>query len=346
MRSRSSSGSLLSISALSAVAVAAVCIGTATSVHAATIASDNAGNYAGTGGTANVWLNTSNSPATATEPNAGTGFGAWTVVNQQTGASPYNGSGLTTFNSSNPIRTNGNYWYMYANNGTNGASTNVARADAYRAFTGDLSANQAFSVALQSGSVGSYPAAGMPAFGFSLDNGAPTLSVGSVPVTVGNGSQTTANTYVDSSAVFSLSFNELGDSTTSNNLTSYNGQTSSGGYVLETNVTTDGATVSSTSGITSADLAAGITASFDLGTGNAYKLTLSSVGTAPQVLATYTGTLNSSDVIAGADVFNQNTDQNGSFNSLAIAATPEPTSVALLGIAAGSLLLLRRRKMV
>ncbi len=320
-------------------------VGSAT--HAAMLASDNAGNYQGSGGTSNVWTNVSNSPTTATEPSAGTGFGSWAVVDQQAGSAPYNGSGLTTFNTSNPINTNGNYWYMYANNGNNGASPTVARADIYRAFTGNLSANQQFSIALQTGSVGSYPAAGLPAFGFSLDNGVAAISssTSSVPVTVGNGSQTSANTYTDNSALFSVSFNELGDSATSANLTSYNGQTNSaGGYILETNISTDGTTVSSISGLTAAELSAGITANFALATGNAYTLTLDSVGTTPAVLATYTGTLKSGDVLNGVDVFDQNTNANGTFNSLAITAVPEPATVGLFLAAGMGLLLIRRRR--
>ena len=316
--------------------------------HAAMLASDNASNYQGSGGTTNVWTNVSNSPTTATEPSAGTGFGAWTVVDQQAGSAPYNGSGLTTFNgTSDPINTNGNSWYMYANNGGNGASPTVARADIYRAFTSNLGTGQMFTIALQTGSVGSYPAAGLPAFGFSLDNGAAAISAGTstVPVIVGNGSQTTANTYTDSKAVFSLSFNELGDSSTSANLTSYNGQTNSaGGYILETNIATDGTTVSSTSGLTTAELNAGITANFALGAGNAYTLTLDSIGTSPAVLATYTGNLNGADQISGVDVFDQNTNANGTFNSLQITAVPEPATIGLFVAAGAGLLLIRRRR--
>ncbi|MGC8625053.1 MAG: PEP-CTERM sorting domain-containing protein [Phycisphaerae bacterium] len=330
--------------ALAAGVTALGLVGSAT--HAAMLASDNAGNYQGSGGTANVWTNVNNNPTTATEPSAGTGFGAWAVVDQQAGSAPYNGSGLATFDGTkDPINTNGNSWYMYANNGKNGASPTVARADIYRAFTGNLSTGQEFSIALQTGSVGSYPAAGLPAFGFSLDNGVAAISssTSSVPVTVGNGSQTSANTYTDGSALFSVSFNELGDSATSTNLTSYNGQTNSaGGYILETNISTDGTTVSSTSGLTAAELSAGITANFALATGNAYTLTLDSVGTTPAVLATYTGTLKSGDVLNGVDVFDQNTNANGTFNSLAIV--PEPATMSLFLAAGAGLLLIRRRR--
>ena len=325
MRSRHTSPVFASAATLAVAAMAAACIGSATPVHAAMIASDNAANYTSFG-------------TTPSPTNGGTGFGAWNIQLTNDNSPPYAGSFLGG---------SGAYWGLYANTGS---STATPRVDAYRPFSGNLSANQAFSVELQSSSVGSDPAGGLPQFGFSLDNGAPSLSASSAAVTVGNGTQTSATTYTDANAVFAVSFNELGNNSSSGNLTSYNGQSgsslSSGSYALETNIMADGTTTSTITGITDAQLSSGITANFALGAGNSYTLTLDSVGATPAVLATYTGTLNSSDVINGVDVFDQNTYKNGLFNNLAITATPEPASIALLAVAAGGLLLTRRKKLL
>lgn len=79
MRSRHTSPVFASAATLAVAAMAAACIGSATPVHAATIASDNAANYEGSGGSTNVWTNISNTATFPTEPSAGTGFGAWAV---------------------------------------------------------------------------------------------------------------------------------------------------------------------------------------------------------------------------------------------------------------------------
>ena len=329
--------------------------------HASATASDNAANYQGGGGTTNVWVNSSNpnslSPA---EPNAGTGFGDWTISNQQSTTPPYNGSGLNTFDTSNPINTNGNYWYMYANGGSA-----TPRTDLYRAFTGALSAGQSFSVALQTSGLGASAADGLPSFGFSLDSGtAPSLSAASVNVTSAGTGPSSATTYADANALFSLSFNELAPSGNTNlNLIGYNGlsNSSSSGYVVEVNVSAGGtttssllSTVTSPAGASSANfptgsgefyLNAGLTANFTLGSGNSYTLSLTPIGSTTAI-QTYSGTLGSGS-INGADIFDQSTFKNGTFNSLSIAntAVPEPATIGLFIAAGAGLLLVRRRRM-
>jgi hypothetical protein len=331
---------------------------TGSAAHASLLATDNAGNYQGSGGTTNVWTNSSNpSPLSPTEPNGGTGFGAWTISNQQSATPPYNGSGLTTFNTSNPINTNGNFWYMYANGGSA-----TARTDAYRAFTGSLSAGQSFSVALQTQGVGASAANGLPSLGFSLDSGSgPSLTAGSVSVTSAGTGPTSATNYVDANALFSLSFNELGPAgNTNSNLTGYNGvsNTSSSGYVVEVNIAAGGTTTSSLlSAVTSPagansssypagsgefELNAGLSANFTLGAGNSYTLTLTPVGSTTEIQK-YSGTLGAGS-INGADIFDQSTYQNGNFNSLAITAVPEPATIGLFIAAGAGLLLVRRRR--
>ena len=347
--------------ALLAVAAGVTAFGMAGSaVHASAIASDNAANYQGSGGTTNVWANSSNpSSLSPTEPNGGTGFGAWTISNQQSATPPYNGSGLTTFSTSNPINTNGNYWYMYANGGSA-----TARTDAYRAFTGSLAAGQSFSVALETQGVGSSAANGLPSFGFALDsNSGPSLTAGSVSVTSAGTGPTSATNYVDANALFSLSFNELGPAgNTNSNLTGYNGlsNTSSSGYVVEVNIAAGGtttssllSTITSPSGANSSNYPAGsgeaylnggLTADFTLGLNNSYTLSLTPIGSTTAI-QTYSGTLGSGS-ITGADIFDQSTYQNGTFNSLAITAVPEPATIGLFVAAGAGLLLIRRRRTV
>ena len=331
-RSLSNSRRILALSAMAVAAGVSFCL--AAPASAAMNAADNASNYTGT-----TW------PNGGTPPNAGSGFGAWTISTQNNSGPPYTGTYFNTNNVS--IATSSDAWGTYANSGS---PTATPRVDLYRAFTGSLSVGQTFSVALTSSGVGSYPPNGMPAYGFGLGSAAPSLTAGTVAVTTGNGGQTSATNYNDANSLFSLTFNELGSPTnnTSGNLVGYNGQTgsaSAGSYILETNVTANGVTTSSISGLTDAQLNSGVMANFTLGAGNNYSLTLTSLGATPTTLATYNGTL-AAGAINGADLFDQNTYQDGLFNSLAITtATPEPASLALIGISGAVLLLARRRKM-
>ncbi len=327
-------------------------------VHASAIASDNASNYQGSGGTTNVWANSSNpNSLSPTEPNGGTGFGAWSISNQQSATPPYNGSGLSTFDTTNPINTNGNFWYMYANGGSA-----TARTDAYRAFTGSLAVGQSFGVALETQGVGASAANGLPSFGFALDsNSGPSLTAGSVSVTSAGTGPTSATNYADANALFSLSFNELGPTgNTNSNLTGYNGlsNTSSSGYVVEVNITAGGvttssllSTVTSPAGANSSNYPAGsgesylnggLTANFTLESSNSYTLSLTPIGSTTAI-QTYSGALGSGS-ITGADIFDQSTYQNGNFNSLAITAVPEPATIGLFVAAGAGLLLIRRRR--
>ena len=334
-RSRSNSPRILALSAMAVAAGVSLCL--TASASAAMNAADNASNY-----TSGTW------PNGGTPPNGGTGFGAWTISTQNNSAPPYTGTYFNTNNVS--IATSSDAWGTYANSGSPSATP---RVDLYRPFTGSLSVGQTFSVALTSAGVGSYPPNGLPAYGFSLDSAAPSLTLGTVPVTVGNGSLTTAANYTDANSLFSLSFNELGAPTgnVSQNLVAYNGQSqgssvSSGTYVLETNMAANGTTTSTLTGLTDAQLNAGVIANFTLGAGNSYSLTLTTAGATPTVLVgPISGTL-AAGAINGADLFDQNTYQDGLFNSLAISSTstPEPASLALIGVSGAVLLLARRRK--
>ncbi len=333
-RSGYKSSAFLTALAMAVTAGTGLCM---TGTAAASInASDNAGNY-----TSTSW------PNAGSPPNNGTGFGAWAISTQNNSGPPYTG---TYFNTNNvAIATNSDAWGTYANTGSPSATP---RVDMYRAFSGALNAGQTFSVALESSAVGSYPPNGMPFYGFSLDSAAPSLTLGSVSVMVGNGSQTSAATFNDSNALFTLSFNELGAPTgnTSANLVEYNGQTqgssaSAGSYVLETNITANGVTTSSLSGLTDAQLNAGVVANVTLGAGNSYSLTLTTAGASPTILVPAINGTVAAGSINGADLFDQNTYQDGLFNSLAITtATPEPASLALIGVSGAMLLVIRRRK--
>ncbi len=301
-------------------------------VNAAAIAADNAsGANSTTGG------------AITTGATGGYGFGSWTLLASGSNSPPYAGEYSDT--SSKPIATSGNSWGVYANTGTAAATP---RVDLFRPFTSALASGQAFSVALESDSVGSdvygtpatYHSNGLPAIGFSLQSGsAATVTSGTTTMTVGTSSYN-AGSYTNPNAVFTVSFTELGPGET------LNGVTNSAGYALETNITDAGGTTTvlstGSNAINEAQIGAGINASFALGNAGAYTLTLSSVGATPAVLATYTGTVNGT--INGADLFDQATAQNGYFNSLQIAAVPEPATIGLFLAAGAGLLLVRRRR--
>ena len=303
--------------------------------HASAIASDNASG-----------LNSTSGAALTTGATGGYGFGAWTLVGGNS-AGPYAGEYADT-SSKGVASSNGNSWGVYANSGT---ATSTPRIDLFRPFNAALASGQTFSVALESDSVGSdvygtpptYHSNGLPAIGFSLQSGSSTtVSSGTTAMTVGTASYN-AGSYTNPNALFTVSFTELGPTET------LNGQTNSGGYALQTNITdangTSSVLSSGSNAINEAQLSAGITAAFALGNAGAYTLTLSSVGATPAVLATYTGTV--SGTINSADLFDQATAQNGYFNNLSIAntAVPEPATIGLFIAAGAGLLLVRRRRM-
>ncbi len=297
-------------------------------VHASAIASDNAGNYTG---------------ALTTGATGGTGFGSWTVLASDSTSPPYAGTYLSA--SGKPIASipSKKAWGVYSNSGT---ATATPRVDLFRPFIGALASGQTFSAALESNSVGSdvygtpttYHHNGLPAYGFSLQTGsAATVTAGTTPMTVGTSSYSPGS-FTNPNAVFTFSMTQLGPGET------VNGQSGSSSYPMETNITDASGTHSTISGLTAAQIGAGVMAAFSLGTGNAYTLTLSSVGATPTVLDTYTGTVSSTSPINGVDLFDQATAQNGYFNSLQIAAVPEPATIGLFIAAGAGLLLVRRRR--
>ncbi len=163
MRSVQSKGFLVSAASLTAAAVAAACIGSASPAHAAMLATDNAANYTSFG-------------TTPSPTNGGSGFGAWNiqVANNNSSVGPYAGTFLGNNTGVNIASSNGGYWGFYANGGTTGV---VPSVNAYRPFenaagtgAGTLRQNQEFSLGLevQTGKNGLGGATGAAA-GFSLN---------------------------------------------------------------------------------------------------------------------------------------------------------------------------------
>ena len=321
--------------------------------HASAIASDNASNYTG---------------ALSTGSTGGTGFGSWTVLTADANSPPYVGNYLD--NSNQAIATNNDSWGVYSNPGGSPPAPPLApgRIDLSRPFSGALAANQTFSVAMEAGQpngIGSevygyssanstpatYHAYGVPAYGFSLQTSTPgAVTAGTTALSVANpfanppsSASYSADTFSNPNAVFTFSLSALGPGETLNGQSNPD-TTTSGGYVMETNITDATGMHSTLSGITDAQTKAGFSAAFTLGAGNAYTLTLTSVGATPTVLDTYTGTI--SGAINGVDLFGQNTASNGYFNSLSITAVPEPATIGLFIAAGAGLLLIRRRRTV
>jgi hypothetical protein len=311
MRSRHTSSVFASAATLAVAAMAAACIGSATPVHAAMIASDNAANYTSFG-------------TTPSPTNGGTGFGAWNIQLTNDNSPPYAGSFLGNNASVNIASSSGAYWGFYANSGT---STTIPSVNAYRQFenssgtgVGTLRQNQQFDAALevQSGNNGLGANTGVAA-GFSLD-------------TVSNGTYT---------PVFTLAFAQTPGA--NNNYPVVTTITDANG---STTYTSQAYNSPGTNAIDESQLEAGINASFALGADGAYTLTLAPANgntllTSPLV---YTGTVSGS--INAADIFDSATNANLQVNNLAVAATPEPASIALLAVAAGGLLLTRRKKLL
>ena len=253
--------------------MAAVCIGQATPVHAALIASDNAANYTSFGTTPNP-------------TNGGSGFGAWNIQATNDSGPPYAGTFLGNNSGVNIASSNGGYWGFYANSET---STAIPSINAYRPFVnsaqtgiGTLRENQQFGVALevQSGNNGLGANSGVSA-GFSLD-------------TVSNGTYT---------PVFTLAFAQTpGTNSTYPVVTTITDASGSTTY------TSQAYNTPGTNAIDESQLEAGINASFALGAGGAYTLTLApaannSLLTSPLV---YTGTVSGN--INAADIFDSATN--------------------------------------
>lgn len=306
-RSRSNSPSILAMSALAVAAGVSFCL--AAPASAAMNASDNASNYTGS-----TW------PNGGTPPNAGTGFGAWTLTIQNNNSPPYAGTFLGS-NAGVNISSSGAYFGMYANGAVTTSNPNVIPSvSAARAFEnstasglGTLRAGQTFTAGfeIQTGHYGIGDNAGVTT-GLSLD----TISGAT------------------STPVFTLAFHQ--DAANSyalvTTITDANGTTS---YEAPTNATA----------LTEPQIEAGINVGFALGNAGAYTLTLAPA-TGNAVLTsplTYTG--NVSGAINGVNIFDSSTNANAQFNGLAITtATPEPASLALIGISGAVQLLARRRK--
>ena len=322
------------------VAVGVTALGMAGTVaHANDIALDTAANY--TNGT------TTTTPSTGS--NAGYGFGPWTVTGSGNGyASIYNDGPGTQYPSVTAVATANNQWDVYATGGT--AGNPPPRMDLYRPFNNPLAAGQTFSVAMDDGGVGTDVSssgtygvsgnAGLPAMGFTLQSANPTtLTLGSTSMTLGSSTYNAAS-YTNPNAIFTFSLTGVAPGET------LNGQkNSSGSYQLETNITDGTGTHSSLTGLTKSQLGGGVTAAFSLGAGGAYTLTLNSFGANPtQLVSPITGNISGS--INGVDLFDQATASDGDFNVLAITATPEPASLALIGVSAATLLLIGRRRRI
>lgn len=300
-----------SISFLHAAGAGAILLGavalSARPAFAALAATDNAANYAISGG----WG--------FTPPNDGTGWGPWNVVATDSAGPPYSGTYLANGGSdayaATQIGTAGYAWGTYSNSPD---STNLNRIDLYRTFTvnpigyqdpsgkGTLY-NQTISLNMLSYGVGN-GTGGPPnsALGFSLDTG---TGAGALPV---------------------LTFE-------------YTGTNSGDSAVLIDN---DG-TNNSTTPVNFADFNAGIQVYVTVGSNpdglNPYTLNVYN-NTGTSLLWSFSNSTNGP--IQQLDMFDANTSGNGYFNLPQISAevaVPEPASFAVFG-AAAALLALRRRK--
>ena len=288
-------------------------------VHAAMLATDNAGNYTGT-----TWPGAANAGGTAASTvysptSSGTGFGAWTVTVANNQNPPYAGTFLGNNKSVN-VSSSGAYWGLYANQAVTTTTPNeIPRVDAVRAFEnsggtglGTLRSGQAFNAGfeIQTGNFGIGDNAGVTT-GISLD----TISAGT------------------STPVFTLAFH----------------QDSANNYALVTTITDASGSTSyeaptNATALTEPQIEAGIDVSFALGNSGAYALALAPAtgNTALSSPLTYSGTV--SGAINGADIFDASTNANAQFNNLAVTAVPEPATVGLFVAAGAGLLLIRRRR--
>jgi hypothetical protein len=246
-----------------------------------------------------------------TPANLGSGFGPWTNFVTNNNNPPY--AGTYGDNSSTTISTSTYSWGTYANS----ATTAIPRVDLVRPFVpagggySDPSTlgtlyNQTFSLAMQTYGVGSTTSS---FFGFSLDTG---QGVGATATPV-------------------LTLEYLGGMTDNMTLTD-----------------NDGTNLVSSVPLNFADINGGLLVSVAVGFNpdgfNPYTLTVSpapgnSAFSTPYVFSNFTN-----GPIQQVDMFGQDTDQNGFFNSLAVSAelpVPEPATMGLVGGLA--VLLLNRR---
>jgi len=112
------------------------------SAFAAATASDTAANYAGT------WSTT---PA-----NLGTGFGAWSVSDNNSGSGPYAGTYLdqTSYGNSDGVLSGGYAWGTYANGGSGNGYFDMTRSFLAGASGSASLYNQTFSIAMGTSGVG------------------------------------------------------------------------------------------------------------------------------------------------------------------------------------------------
>ncbi len=290
-------------------------------IHAAMLATDNAGNYTGT-----TWPGAANAGGTAASTvyspaNGGTGFGAWTVTVANNQNPPYAGTFLGNNKSVN-VSSSGAYWGLYANQAVTTTTPNeIPRVDAVRAFEnsggtglGTLRSGQAFNAGfeIQTGNFGIGDNAGVTT-GISLD----TISAGT------------------STPVFTLAFH----------------QDSANAYALVTTITDASGSTSyeaptAPTALTEPQIEAGINVSFALGNSGNYSLTLAPTtgNTALTSPLMYSGSV--SGAINASDVFDASTNANAQFNALSITAVPEPATIGLFIVAGAGLLLVRRRRAV
>lgn len=302
---------------------------TAHQSRAAMLASDNAANYSATASAANLW------PNGASTANGGQGFGAWTFNNQNPGSS-YAGEYLAipsyVWPTSENIASGGGYlWGIYSGGQSTG---NVPSAAAYRAFEntagtglGTLRSGQTFSVAASVRTNNSALGIG------TTGQGSTPASVGISLLTFGS----TANT-----PVWSVNFSELPANTGANTTSS---------TALETSITDASGTQNYIQGLSANALSingliGGVNLAFSLGASNTYSFTISPAtgNTSLSSSLTYTGSING--VINGAGLMDSMSADDAIFNNMALTATtatPEPASVALLGLALGAGLVMRRK---
>jgi hypothetical protein len=244
-------------------------------------------------------------------PNNGSGFGNWASFATNNNGPPYAGTYYDT--SGKNIGSSGNSWGVYAN-----SAPPTPRVDLVRPFLPLLGGysdpstlgtlfNQTFSVAMQTDGIGG---AGQ-ALGFSLDTG---QGAGAV-----------------SNPVLTLEY--LGGGPTDN-------------MTLIDNNGTDNATVP----INYADFASGILVSVQVGATpdglNPYTVTISPAPGNTQFSTPVVLTGSENGPIQQVDMFNNNAQYNGYFNSIAVSpevAVPEPATIAVFGGAVMMLCARRRR---